>query len=464
MLNFYRYDDQEFHFHQGRLLLRGNNGSGKSRVLALQLPFLLDGEISPDRVEPDCDKAKRFEWNLLMGKYDDRLGYTWIEFERVGPEGTWQYLTLGCGVRAAAGRGVVGKWFFSTHRRVGHDISLCSSQNNPLPKDSLIEMLGSSGRVFDTATAYREEVNHRLYGLPQERYKALIDLLIELRQPKLSSRNLDEKTLSGAMSNSLPPVSPGIIQVVAEAMGAMEKDRSALTNLQSAKQSADLFRLNIVATHKSSRAGVRKKCERRIALYESRHRQLCEAESNRSMAFEESKRLRSLEEKLSLELAAAEGRKTTLESSPQMRSARDLDNARKQAEDRQGEASRASDEYGKAIEQLDLVIDEHGQHVERVETVAERLIDRTSQSNTRGWRVRTGKAASGGGCAGGTAATKRLRADRGGGKARHESVRRSKGRHPTVARSECKDRKAIDRSGETRRIVETSRQVALKNR
>ena len=53
VLNLYRYDYEEFHYEDGRLLLRGNNGSGKSRVLALQLPFLLDGEVSPARVEPD---------------------------------------------------------------------------------------------------------------------------------------------------------------------------------------------------------------------------------------------------------------------------------------------------------------------------------------------------------------------------------------------------------------------------
>ena len=43
LLNMYRYDYQEFRYEDGRLLLRGNNGTGKSRVLALQLPFLLDG-------------------------------------------------------------------------------------------------------------------------------------------------------------------------------------------------------------------------------------------------------------------------------------------------------------------------------------------------------------------------------------------------------------------------------------
>ena len=67
LLNLYRYDHQEFRYEDGRLLLRGNNGTGKSRVLALQLPFLLDGEIIPQRVEPDQDPAKRMEWNLLLG-------------------------------------------------------------------------------------------------------------------------------------------------------------------------------------------------------------------------------------------------------------------------------------------------------------------------------------------------------------------------------------------------------------
>ena len=62
---------------------RGNNGTGKSKVLALTLPFLLDGDLSPSRVEPDGDREKKMEWNLLLGgKYEERLGYTWLEFGR----------------------------------------------------------------------------------------------------------------------------------------------------------------------------------------------------------------------------------------------------------------------------------------------------------------------------------------------------------------------------------------------
>src|SRR6266478_3990221 len=134
LVNLYRYDDQEFHFHCGRLLLRGNNGTGKSRVLALQLPFLLDGETSPHRVEPDGDSAKRFEWNLLMGKYDDRLGYTWIEFGRRDDAGCDHYLTLGCGVRAVSGKGIAGRWFFVTPQRIGSDLhSFPTRRSSDLP-------------------------------------------------------------------------------------------------------------------------------------------------------------------------------------------------------------------------------------------------------------------------------------------------------------------------------------------
>jgi len=77
LVNLYRYDDQELWFEGGHLLLRGNNGTGKSRVLALQLPFLLDGEVAPHRMEPDGDPAKRVEWNLLLGgRHADRVHAT----------------------------------------------------------------------------------------------------------------------------------------------------------------------------------------------------------------------------------------------------------------------------------------------------------------------------------------------------------------------------------------------------
>ncbi|MGH8960389.1 MAG: hypothetical protein ACRDWT_04170, partial [Jatrophihabitantaceae bacterium] len=50
LIALWRYWDETFTFHNGRLLLRGPNGSGKSMALELLLPFLLDGDSSPSRL------------------------------------------------------------------------------------------------------------------------------------------------------------------------------------------------------------------------------------------------------------------------------------------------------------------------------------------------------------------------------------------------------------------------------
>jgi hypothetical protein len=67
LVELFRYDVEEFWFRDGHLLLRGNNGTGKSKVLALTLPFLFDARLSPSRIEPDGDNGKRMAWNLLLG-------------------------------------------------------------------------------------------------------------------------------------------------------------------------------------------------------------------------------------------------------------------------------------------------------------------------------------------------------------------------------------------------------------
>lgn len=198
LLNLYRYDHEEFRYEQGHLLLRGNNGTGKSRVLALQLPFLFDGEVASHRVEPDRDPAKKIEWNLLLGKYPDRLGYTWLELGRLDDEGRAHYLTLGCGLRAVSGKGLAGRWFFLTDQRVGQDLFLQASSGQAASKVRLSEEIGERGEVFSTASQYRAAIDRKLFHLGTDRYNALINLLIQLRQPQLS-RKLDEDKLSKAL-------------------------------------------------------------------------------------------------------------------------------------------------------------------------------------------------------------------------------------------------------------------------
>ncbi len=134
LVDIFYYDYQEFWFRDGRLLLRGNNGTGKSKVLALTLPFLLDGRATPSRVEPDGDTQKRMEWNLLMGnRYNERTGYSWLEFGRLREDGSTETFTLGCAMKAVKGR-PLSTWFFTTDRRIAQDFSLLDNNKRTLSK------------------------------------------------------------------------------------------------------------------------------------------------------------------------------------------------------------------------------------------------------------------------------------------------------------------------------------------
>ena len=239
-VNLYRYDREEFHYENGRLLLRGNNGTGKSRVLALQLPFLLDGEVNPQRLEPDADPSKRVEWNLLMGRYPDRTGYTWIEFGRREQGGEEHYLTLGCGLSAVQGQPGARQWFFITAQRIGKDLELVSNAKQVLGAERLREKIGVAGQVFDSAGQYRRAVNEALFRLDEYRYASLVNLLIQLRRPQLT-RRLEEHELSRALSEALPPVSTGVIAHVADAFRNLESERSQLDSSKAALTAVEEF-------------------------------------------------------------------------------------------------------------------------------------------------------------------------------------------------------------------------------
>jgi hypothetical protein len=154
LVDLFFYDVEEFWFRDGHLLLRGNNGTGKSKVLALLLPFLLDGEVAPHRVEPDGDASKRMEWNLLLGgRYTERIGYTWLELGRVDADGTARHLTLGCGLKAVSGRGAPARWFFATDQRVGVDLWLANPTGTPKTKDRLAAAIEGRGTGRHAPTA-----------------------------------------------------------------------------------------------------------------------------------------------------------------------------------------------------------------------------------------------------------------------------------------------------------------------
>lgn len=60
LVELFHYDSEEFWFRDGRLLLRGNNGTGKSKVLSLTLPFFSMRTSSRRASSPTAMPAKRW--------------------------------------------------------------------------------------------------------------------------------------------------------------------------------------------------------------------------------------------------------------------------------------------------------------------------------------------------------------------------------------------------------------------
>jgi uncharacterized protein (TIGR02680 family) len=336
LVDMFYYDAEEFWFHDGRLLLRGNNGTGKSKVLALTLPFLLDGELAPHRVEPDGDRQKKMEWNLLLGgrhPHPERLGYAWLEFGRRAADGTTKFRTIGCGLKAVAGRGIARHWFFVTTQRVGEELHLLPASRVPLTREKLRDEIDGHGLVYDRAADYRRAVDEALFGLGEHRYETLINLLIQLRQPQLSKKP-DERLLSRALTEALPPLSPGLVTTVAEAFRGLDEEREALRVLAEARGAATEFlrhyRKYAQVAAKRKAAGPRQAQSR----YEQLGRDLTAAEEAYARADEELRAAQGELEQLQHERTRLEARREALRLDPAMRDATELDRRREDARQR----------------------------------------------------------------------------------------------------------------------------------
>ena len=84
VINLWDYRDEEFVFADGRLVLRGPNGSGKTKALEVLFPFVLDGRIEPRRLNPFAGEERTMKSNLLYRGQESAYAYVWMEF-RPGP-------------------------------------------------------------------------------------------------------------------------------------------------------------------------------------------------------------------------------------------------------------------------------------------------------------------------------------------------------------------------------------------
>lgn len=240
IFNVWEYDDQVFDFGDGRLALRGRNGSGKSNALALLFPFILDGVMSAARMDPMG--GGRSMKSLLLGRDDDDragryrhdsgTGYVWMEFG----DGS-SYVTIGVGASATQHRDA-DPWFFVTSQRIGHDLELAENET-PLGRRQLEERI-TDGMVFQKAEDYRTAVDRRLLGLGDSRYRRLVDLLLTLRRPHLAGK-LDTDHLSSTLSAGLGELDPALIDDVAHSFDDLDAMQHELEDLAASLNAVERF-------------------------------------------------------------------------------------------------------------------------------------------------------------------------------------------------------------------------------
>lgn len=217
VINIWDYVDEEFVFADGRLVLRGHNGSGKTKALEVLFPFILDGYTDARRLDPFSGQNRTMKSNLLYRGQDTEYGYVWMEFARPAPgsergPGNVETVTLVIGLRAHRHRDGVVPSFFVTDRRLGVDFGLLAADGRPLTERRLKEALGEDAH-HSTAADYRRAVDARLFGLG-ERYVQLLDLLLALRRPLLA-KDLDPEKVSETLTSGLSPLDEELLDQAA---------------------------------------------------------------------------------------------------------------------------------------------------------------------------------------------------------------------------------------------------------
>ena len=220
IINLWDYYDEEFAFADGRLALRGHNGSGKTKALEVLFPFVLDGSLDARRLDPFSGENRTMKANLLYRGQDSEHGYVWMEFGRAGETVT---LVIGLSVHKNMDRPRPS--FYVTGKRMGIDFGLLSADSRPLTTKQLTAILGRDAYCGDKRGAYTDAVDARLFGLGRERYTQLLDLLIALRRPLLA-KDLDPGKVSETLTAGLSPVDDDLITQAArdfENLAAVQK-------------------------------------------------------------------------------------------------------------------------------------------------------------------------------------------------------------------------------------------------
>lgn len=235
-VNFWLYDEEVFHFANGRLLLRGSNASGKSITTQSFIPFILDGNRSPERLDPFGSRDRKMDYYLLgNGERDDSTGYLFMEF--VNQE-SGQYKTIGIGLRAQKGKNM-SFWGFNikSGKRIGFDFNLykeVGKQKIPMTRQELKNVLADGGDIVENQGEYKKMVNDYLFKFPKiEYYEQFVNLLIKVRAPKLS-KDVKPTMVYSILNESLQTLSDEDLRAMVDAMEKMDDIEIRLQGMKQA--------------------------------------------------------------------------------------------------------------------------------------------------------------------------------------------------------------------------------------
>jgi hypothetical protein len=236
--NVWRFGNVDLLSPSGRLLLRGQNGAGKTTALEALAPYLLD--LNPARMA--AGKSRTTNLNSLMregapGKR--RYGYVWLTFAE-NQEGMWSF-----GARLQYSEGAsppVKVTPFAVLGRPLRDLGLHGPAGAPLSSDQFAEnVIACGGEIFDE-DGYVSHLAARVFGRADA--KEVTELASRLRQVRnpAHSGDISPETAADALRDSLPGVDEGVISATADALAESDATRQAFSRDSEAADLLEDFR------------------------------------------------------------------------------------------------------------------------------------------------------------------------------------------------------------------------------
>ena len=239
-VNFWLYVDEDFELEDGKLLLRGQNGSGKSITTQSFIPFILDGDRSPSRLDPFGTGSRTMDYYFLGdNEKEESTGYLYLEFKKGN-----EYRTIAIGQNAHKGRPMTFWGFVLLDgRRIGKDLKLYRESGDniviPLSKQEMKKALSEDTPFTTSPKEYKSFVNEYLFGFDRiEQYDQYIKLLIKVRAPKLSN-TFKPTRMYEILNESLQVLSDDDLRPMVDAMEKMDYIQEQLEALKRAYADAN---------------------------------------------------------------------------------------------------------------------------------------------------------------------------------------------------------------------------------